>query len=546
MLKFMAENVKKGLQFIKSATEPTMAAGIIWFDVDSKIIKVCTGAEWELYGGNLTDAEYADGVLTITKVNGEVKVDLTDMASASKLATILSDVSVNGKSIVAVDTMNEEGLPQLKGQAVVLTAADITLESSASTVEAEIEGLKNDKADKTQVAADIAAAQAADKTAWEAAIAAKNVTASGDSLVSASAEGNEVTVAATDALTEAVGKANSAVQSVVEGDNEGEIKVDGAAVKVHGLGSAAFTNSDAYDAAGTAEAAVTAITGALASNDSKTLKAINEELDAIDSEISSLKSGIAGTTRFNSVIKSLDGELPHIEEVPNDDGSYSISWYEANVEEGSFETNVRHGDFFIILPYSHESQSAGEGKEYIFVVTEEGGPEFVELGDLTPANQRLSAIEASYVKSVATTDGTYVKLTPDAAAKNEVVVTIDDTALANKLGEIEDAIGAAVAGSVASIGGKAGIITLNAPDGDGTVALTIGDDKVLKAEINGLTNVISEEIVNATTHDPLSITNPDENDLYIVSARGVQAAVASTEANAKAYTDSVFTWVTFE
>lgn len=46
--------------------------------------------------------------------------------------------------------------------------------------------------------------------------------------------------------------ADSAVQNISTGDNNGTIKVDGVNVPVKGLGSAAFTNSTAYDAAGTA------------------------------------------------------------------------------------------------------------------------------------------------------------------------------------------------------------------------------------------------------------------------------------------------------
>ena len=51
----------------------------------------------------------------------------------------------------------------------------------------------------------------------------KNVSATGDTYVSARAEGNTVTVAATTALTEAVEKANSAVQTVAEGVTKGTI-----------------------------------------------------------------------------------------------------------------------------------------------------------------------------------------------------------------------------------------------------------------------------------------------------------------------------------
>lgn len=51
-------------------------------------------------------------------------------------------------------------------------------------------------------------------------------------------------------------KADTAVQSVVEGDGNGQIKVDGTNINVHGLGSAAYTASTAYDAAGDAAQAL--------------------------------------------------------------------------------------------------------------------------------------------------------------------------------------------------------------------------------------------------------------------------------------------------
>lgn len=55
-------------------------------------------------------------------------------------------------------------------------------------------------------------------------------------------------------LQTAIGRANSSVQSVTTGTANGTIKVDGNAVAVHGLKSAAYTESSAYDAAGAASA----------------------------------------------------------------------------------------------------------------------------------------------------------------------------------------------------------------------------------------------------------------------------------------------------
>lgn len=55
-------------------------------------------------------------------------------------------------------------------------------------------------------------------------------------------------------LQTAVGRANSSVQSVTTGTANGTIKVDGTAVSIYGLKSAAYTESSAYDAAGAASA----------------------------------------------------------------------------------------------------------------------------------------------------------------------------------------------------------------------------------------------------------------------------------------------------
>ena len=56
-----------------------------------------------------------------------------------------------------------------------------------------------------------------------------------------------------------IGKADTAVQSVTTGTANGTIKVDGTAVSVYGLGSAAYADTTAFDAAGAASSAVAAL-----------------------------------------------------------------------------------------------------------------------------------------------------------------------------------------------------------------------------------------------------------------------------------------------
>ena len=70
-------------------------------------------------------------------------------------------------------------------------------------------------------------------------------------------------------VQDSLDKADSAVQSVISGTANGTIAVDGTDVAVTGLGSAAYTNADAYDAAGVAEEKVNALAnGAVATNTS--------------------------------------------------------------------------------------------------------------------------------------------------------------------------------------------------------------------------------------------------------------------------------------
>lgn len=162
-------------------------------------------------------------------------------------------------------------------------------------------------------------------------VADKNVSAQGETgdsaLVTASASSNAVTVEGTTKLHNAVAKAESAIQGVkvngtaltpdvdkvvnvtiVEGDNNGEIKVNGAAVAVHGLGSAAYTASTAYDAAGAADAMGEKLYGdEVPASDNLTITGLDTRLaalegngegsvaDQISDAVNALDSSIAST-----------------------------------------------------------------------------------------------------------------------------------------------------------------------------------------------------------------------------------------------------------
>ena len=73
--------------------------------------------------------------------------------------------------------------------------------------------------------------------------------------ITASISDNSVTAAKlVPAIRAQLGKADTAVQSITEGSTNGTIDVDGTEVSVHGLGTAAYTATTAYDPSGAAAA----------------------------------------------------------------------------------------------------------------------------------------------------------------------------------------------------------------------------------------------------------------------------------------------------
>lgn len=151
------------LKFYRKSEAPAAPVqGAIWFNTNDKTIQLYTGTAWEKYAGNLKDATWSGGTLTITKHDGSsIALDFSDMASASAMSTEL------GKKL----------------------NIGATSDTSATT---SYYGLKK---------------------YTEEQVAAKNVSAISNSpaYITASAANNTVTIEATADLTDAVAKANAAL-----------------------------------------------------------------------------------------------------------------------------------------------------------------------------------------------------------------------------------------------------------------------------------------------------------------------------------------------
>ena len=269
---------------------------------DGKLTKVEVGTSDIASADALANHE-ADAVKHITAQ------ERTDWNTAKqRIDTFLADADMTAN---AVDTLKElQSYMASDGSAATELVNRVdALETKATDASNKIANLDSSyKAADTAIRNEFAAADAsvlndAKDYADQQATAAKNaVSAEGDAYVTASASGGKVTVAATASTIASLGKADTAVQSVTEGTANGTIKVDGDNVAVHGLGSAAYEASTAFDRAGAAaDASAAAYASAQDYADAITVNGKGQDGQAItitgaDINVGGGDTGIANTT----------------------------------------------------------------------------------------------------------------------------------------------------------------------------------------------------------------------------------------------------------
>lgn len=155
--------------------------------------------------------------------------------------------------------------------------------------------------------------------------------------------GTAATHAEGDFATAAQGAAaESAVQTVAEGSANGTIKVDGTDVSVHGLGSAAYAGTDAFDAAGAAEAVL-----GDSETDDETDATVYGAIALANTKVTSVTAGdnsitIGGTATEPTVaakISSAQGNALSINTSTGTEGLYVAAAAEYTIEEAQTVTN---------------------------------------------------------------------------------------------------------------------------------------------------------------------------------------------------------------
>lgn len=253
-------------------------------------------------------------ITTFTEVGTTVSAAIVKLATDIKTAQNAGEVTVstekttdgmsksytftqNGKTITVVDipkdmvvsggevVKNPDG--QKPGTYICLTLAN----AEQSKLYIDVAGLVDTytaaaDATEVQVAFDgyKVSATLVDGGVSEAKIAA-------DAVITSKIKDGNVTKTKLEAdVQESLGKADSAVQTVVEGTANGEILVDGEAVKVHGLGSAAYQNVDAFDAKDAAANVKAELLGEAETPAAETIRYVQK---AVDKEVEDRKTAVS-------------------------------------------------------------------------------------------------------------------------------------------------------------------------------------------------------------------------------------------------------------
>lgn len=125
------------------------------------------------------------------------------------------------------------------------------------------------------------------------------------------ADGNVTKVKLSEAVQASLNLADSALQAadITEGATNGTIAVEGTDVKVHGLGSAAYTEAAAYDVAGSASAVQKNLDDYETSNDAA-LKAATDDIADLKAAVG---EGGAVADQITSAVEALDVEDTAVE-----------------------------------------------------------------------------------------------------------------------------------------------------------------------------------------------------------------------------------------
>lgn len=356
------------IKFYKGGSYPsTPVAGMIFFNTSDHSIYVYNGAKWERYAG-LVDAAWNESKheLVITTAKGDT-ITVNDLASASAMAASLKtvndtlashDTRINTAQAAAEAAQGE--VDALEG---VVAGVKATADAAAvkSEVNAAFELVNTNKADKSKVETDIAAA----KSGAEAAAAADATSKANAAEAAAKKHADDLNSTLSgkvDAMDAAYKKADEEILGQIEDIVAAAVSVEAASgdkyVSVSQEGTKYTVSSKGIDDA--ISAAVNPI--------SASVTGLTTRVDALDAAGDAEGNGKGRVTVLEEQVRALN----------------AATHFEGKIEGDTFEAAIAA---------SGKTFDAGDiviygNKEYIY-----DGAAWIELGDTTAEADRISQLE---------------------------------------------------------------------------------------------------------------------------------------------------------
>lgn len=498
----------KGILQYKSTDTFTKQAGYIYFVREFKDGNATGNAEvW--FGTR----KYGDFNTTgLAELQRQITANAGDITSIKNIlgewsAKFQGDISTVANAVVAVSgatTTNTSAIATLNGDAGTAgSVAKAVADAKSELVNGASDGYNTLKGLETEIKA---VAQS---------VTDKNVSAEGDNTyITATANENKVTVAATKKTTDAIALAETALQKndIAEGTANGTISVEGTDVVVHGLGSAAYTDSSAYDASGAASTVKTELLGD-AGVDYNTLGKLEDKIQAVEAAAK----------------------------------SYTISAVTVSGEENVLEAYAL---------YDEDGTQAGNTikiyKDQSLKNVELSGQTLVFTYELAAGSQKTVSVDVSaFLSESEFGNGLQVvdhvvSVKKDALSEGFLSVSADGI----KLSGVQDAINNAVANKNVEA------------TGDTYVSATVSGNKVTVGATTELTNAINkansavQTIATGSANGTIAVDGEDiavkglgsaaytEVSAYATAAQGTKADNAATKADFEAHSGNTVMHIT--
>ena len=522
----MATN--KQIKFIKGASAPAVpVAGMIWFNTANRTIQVYNGTDWEKYAG-LVDANWdaSNRSLVLTNAKGET-ITIDKLASTESVAgeiQRLEGLITNAQNAANAAQVDADALEEKLGDGfskdstVTSQLAAVKATADAAAVKSVVDAALDLKADKTQVATDIAAA----KSGAEA-TAAADATSKANA-AEAAAKGHA------DSLNTAMDGRVAALESAI-GEN----------------GSVDQAIADAIAALDTPEAGVTG-SGSFVNVTVKQVDGKVTEVSVAESDIAKASDLTSEASRAAAAEEALGGRIDLLDAATTGRVSVLEEQVRSLNAATHFEGVVEGETFEDAIAASDKTFESGDiviygNKEYIF-----DGENWIELGDTTAEQGRISTLEdwkttasqqiADNKANIEANDGDITALQNRAKAIEDNIT--NNIATKNELSSAQESLNAEIqknAGAITALQGvDSGFETRIKANEDAIKAIDLELDSMATSEtVNGI-NIRLGAVESAITRLDGEQDTQDEA-IEAAAAKGQQgiddAAAALAKANEK-------------